>query len=216
MKTKTLVMLSGGLDSAVALYWALNRGFEVESLTFNYFRRSPREMRACQEVAGRVGGKNRLIKLDFLKEIEDVKENVRNKTLDKAPSAYIPSRNIIFYGIAASFAEILGAKYIIGGHNKEDAIHFPDSSTAFFDLFNKTASLGRISRNRTGKVILPLARLDKTGVVLLGEKLGVPFECTWSCYKSSLRPCGKCHSCLLRKKAFRSAELEDPLLRARP
>ena len=216
MKTKALVLLSGGLDSAVALYWALHRGFEVESLTFNYFRRSSKEIKACNEIAKKVGCKNRLVKLDFLKEIEDTKTRLRNKLLNEAPSAYIPSRNMIFYGIAASFAEILDARYIIGGHNKDDAVHFPDSSSAFFSLFNKTASLGRISGSRTGKVMLPLAKLDKAGVVKFGMKLGVPFANTWSCYKSSTRPCGNCHSCLLRKEAFRLAGIEDPLIMAHP
>lgn len=207
-------MLSGGLDSAVALYWALDRGFQVETITFDYFHRSAMELIACKKLAKITGSKNRLIELNFLREIEDVKSRVRNRSLKGSPSAYIPCRNMIFYGIAASFAEVLDMKYIIGGHNKDDIVNFPDSSGEFFSLFNKTASIGRISGDRTGRVLLPLARLSKTEVVKLGAKLEVPFEHTWSCYKSGKIPCGKCHACALRKNSFGSAGLQDPLVRA--
>ncbi len=196
----------------MALFWALKRGHDVETLTFDYFLRSKKEIKACSDIARYAKVKNRIVKLDFLKELEDSRKETRNPLLANAPSAYIPSRNIIFYGIAASYAEILDAKYIVGGHNKNDVASFPDSSQSFFHEFNKTASLGKISKGRSGKVILPLSRLDKSEVVRLGKRLGVPFEKTWSCYTSGSRPCGKCHSCVLRRKAFRKAGVEDPLM----
>jgi 7-cyano-7-deazaguanine synthase len=209
---RTIALLSGGLDSAVALFWALNRGYKVETLTFNYFLRNKKEIEACRNIAGYSKVRHRTVKLEFLKEVDDSKKETRNPVLVTAPSVYIPSRNIIFYGIASSYAEILDAKYIIGGHNKNDVASFPDSSQSFFDKFNQTASLGKISRGRTGKVILPLSRLNKSGVVRLGIKLEVPFEMTWSCYTSGAKPCGKCHSCILREKAFHKAGVPDPLM----
>lgn len=213
-KTSALVLLSGGLDSAVALYWAKNKGYSVETITFCYFLRSPKEIESCKKIAKSARVKNTMIKLEFLKEIEDLKGKNRNPLLKNAPSAYIPVRNIIFYGIASSIAEAADVKYVIGGHNKNDSSSFPDSSQRFFDLFNKTASLGKISKSRTGKVILPLAKLDKNQVVKLGMKLNVPFELTWSCYKSASRPCGKCPACLLRAEAFATSEIADPLMAA--
>ncbi|MGH2637787.1 MAG: 7-cyano-7-deazaguanine synthase, partial [Rhabdochlamydiaceae bacterium] len=113
------------------------------------------------------------------------------------------------------FAEILDAKYIVGGHNKNDVESFPDSSQSFFDQFNKVATIGRISKDKTGRVILPLARLDKSQIVKLGTELGVPFELTWSCYNESELPCGTCLSCKLRYKAFAKVGVEDPLIKAR-
>jgi len=209
---RSIVLLSGGLDSAVALFWALKRGYNVETLTFDYFRRSKRETRACQEIAKYAKVKSRIVKLEFLKEVEDSKKESKNPLLKKAPSAYIPSRNIIFYGIASSFAEIADAKYIIGGHNKNDVESFPDSSQSFFDHFNNTALMGKISKGRTGKIGMPLSRLDKSEVIKLGWKLGVPFEMTWSCYSSDRKPCKKCPSCRLRIDAFRKAGISDPLM----
>ena len=196
----------------MALFWALKRGYRVETLTFDYFRRSKREIKTCQEIAKYANVKSRIVKLEFLKEVEDSKKENKNPVLKKAPSAYIPSRNIIFYGIASSIAEIVDAKYIIGGHNKNDVESFPDSSQSFFDHFNNTALMGKISKGRTGKITLPLSRLDKSEVIKLGWKLGVPFEMTWSCYSSDRKPCKKCPSCRLRFEAFRKAGISDPLM----
>jgi 7-cyano-7-deazaguanine synthase len=212
LPAKSLVLLSGGLDSAVALYWALDQRYEVETITFDYFHRSRREIQACSEIAKFSHSPNRKIGLGFLKEIDDSKKETLNPGLANAQSAYIPSRNLIFYGIASSLAEIRDARYVIGGHNKDDSQNFPDSTQSFFNLFNKTASRGRITKKRTGEVVLPLAKLRKSEVLLLGDRLKVPFELTWSCYKSGTRPCGKCLSCKLRSESFEKAGLQDPLL----
>lgn len=211
-KTSSIVLLSGGLDSAVALYWAINRGHDVETLTFDYYRRTKKEALACENIARYAGCPNRRIELGFLKEIDDSRKEMRNDGLLDAESAYIPCRNLIFYGIAASFAEVRNSRYIVGGHNKNDAATFPDSSPAFFHKFNETASAGRITGSRTGKVILPFSRLDKWQVLRLGAGLRVPFELTWSCYRSGKKPCGKCLSCRLRAKSFEEARLDDPLI----
>jgi 7-cyano-7-deazaguanine synthase len=206
-----MVLLSGGLDSAVALFWALDQGHEVETLTFGYFQRSKREIQACKRIARRAGCPNRVVRLPFLKEIEDWKNESKNPDLFSAGSAYIPCRNIVFYGIAASFAEILNCATIVGGHNRNDAEAYPDASIRFFNHFNRTASLGRVTGSKTGRVILPLAGMDKSEVVRLGAKLGVPFELTWSCYGNGKEPCGHCMSCTLRRKAFSEAGIQDPI-----
>lgn len=211
MSIKSIVLLSGGLDSAVALYWALSKGHKVETITFDYFLRSAREIESCKKIARHAQVKNTKINLGFLKEVEDSRTETSNPLLKKAPNAYIPSRNLIFYAIASSFAEIMSAKYIIGGHNKDDVRHFPDSSANFFRLFNKTAVLGKISKGLTGKVILPLSSLSKVQVVRLGNRLGVPYKLTWTCYFSGKSPCRKCQACIVRKSAFREAGLIDPL-----
>lgn len=184
----------------------------MQTLTFDYFLRSKREILACKNIAKYAKATNTVIELRFLKEIEDSKKETKNPKLQTAPSAYIPSRNIIFYGIASSIAEIRDAKYIVGGHNKNDVESFPDSSRRFFNEFNRTGSIGRISKGRTGRVILPLSNLNKSQVVKLGKRLGVPFEMTWSCYTSQRIPCGECHSCILRREAFEKAQMADPLM----
>jgi 7-cyano-7-deazaguanine synthase len=209
--TKCIVLLSGGLDSTVALYWARHKGYKVETLTFDYFARTPKEIEASVRISELNDSPNRRIKLEFLKEVDDSRSEMKNAGLVSAESAYIPCRNLIFYGIAASFAEVGDDRYIIGGHNRNDKKNFPDSSERFFSLFNTTASLGRITKSKTGKVVLPFASMDKSDVLRLGAKLKTPFELTWSCYKSGQRPCGECLSCMLRAQSFKKAGLVDPL-----
>jgi 7-cyano-7-deazaguanine synthase len=212
LQVRSIVLLSGGLDSAVALYWALSKNYEVETLTFDYFHRSGKEIQACTEISRASNLRNRRIKLGFLKEIDDSRKETRNSGLYGAQGAYIPSRNLIFYGIAASFAEVSNSRYIIGGHNKNDSRNFPDSSRAFFQRFNRTASRGRVTGNKTGKVLIPFANMNKSEVLILGDRLKVPFELTWSCYRSGEKPCEFCLSCQLRAESFRKAKLKDPLL----
>ena len=210
--SKSIILLSGGLDSAVALYWAIEHGLGIETLTFDYFRRNPKEIQAGLELSRRANCPNTRLELNFLKELDDLKTaELKNPLLEGVESAYIPSRNMIFYGIASSIAEIIDAKYIVGGHNKNDATTFPDSSESFFEAFNKVASMGRISGSRTGKVLLPFAKLDKSEVIRIGVELSVPFELTWSCYENRNVPCSKCYSCLLRSEAFAMAGVKDPL-----
>lgn len=205
-----IVLLSGGLDSAVSLYWAMKKGYRVQSLGFNYFHRNKKEIEAAKKLARLSKVSYREINLDFLREIEDSTQR-RNDLLAEAERAYIPSRNVIFYGIASYLAEIVDAKYIVGGHNRDDVKSFPDSSLDFFSKFNAMTSVGLISGARTGRVILPLAMLSKVDVIKLGKRLKVPFELTWSCSRSTKTPCGKCHSCALRKKSFDEAGLKDPI-----
>jgi 7-cyano-7-deazaguanine synthase len=205
-----IVLLSGGLDSAVSLYWALKKGFKVQTLGFNYFHRNKKEIDAAKKLARLNKVNYREIRLDFLREIEDSAQ-ARNDLLEEAERAYIPSRNVIFYGIASYIAEIVNARYIVGGHNRDDVKSFPDSSADFFSRFNAMTSVGLMSGARTGRVILPLAKLSKVDVIKLGNRLKVPFRLTWSCSRSAKTPCGKCHSCTLRKKSFEEAGLDDPI-----
>jgi len=208
----SIVMFSGGLDSTVALFWALKeKRYAIKPITFDYFRRSRKERRAAARILQKCKLRSINVDLNFLREVSDMKGLNRNKKLSQAPSAYVPARNAILYGIASSFAEILDCRYIIGGHNKDDGASFPDSSRAFFQTFNKLTSLGLYTRGRTSRVVLPLSNLRKAEVVKLGRRLGVPFEMTWSCYYQYQKHCGRCPSCMLRIRAFSSAGIRDPL-----
>lgn len=213
MSTRALVAFSGGIDSTVALYWALtHKKFKIFPITFDYFRRSKMESKACQLLAQKLNLRPIKIALPFLKEISDRRNTNRNQVLANVPSAYIPARNVIIYGIAASYAEILDCEYIVGGHNKDDVLSYPDSSAEFFSKFNQMNTIGLYSKGRTSKVILPLSKLPKAAVIKLGLRLKVPFELTWSCYFQGSQPCGNCDACKLRASGFKDAEVKDPLI----
>ena len=212
---KTVVLLSGGIDSATCLWWAKKKNWDIYTISFNYFNRTKRETHATELLLEQVDVKqHKNVEIPFLKDIEDLMKlhlNVSTK-ITTFPSAYIPSRNLIFYGLAASWAESIGAKWIVGGHHKLDFDLFPDSTPEFFKLLNELLRIGTwISKKNTLKIIRPLETLNKYDVLKLALKLKVPLHLTWSCYQGGVKPCEKCDACIKRKEAFNTMKLSAPL-----
>jgi len=152
---------------------------------------------------------HRVVEIPQLKEAGDMEDGSNFRDL---PPTYIPMRNGIFYSLAASYAEEVGADYIIGGHNREDVAVFPDTTPAFFDNFQKAIWAGsrRLGERRT-TVLRPLQLKSKTEVVSLAAGLGVPLARTWSCYSEGRRHCWECEGCRKRARAFAQAGVRDPL-----
>lgn len=209
--SRVLVLLSGGIDSAVALWWSLDAGHDVRALTFDYHLRPEPEKRATRALAEAADVPDlRTIDLPELREVADL-EGSAPPALDGAAPSYVPHRNLIFYSLAAHHAERAGATRIVGGHNGVDPETFPDSGPAFFEGLNDLLAMGRWSATEDGlEVVNPLHGRSKREVVWLGRKLGVPFERTWSCGEHVEAPCGACASCRERAEAFEAAGLQDP------
>lgn len=214
MEKRAVVLLSGGIDSAVSLWWTQAQGWNAMALTFNYFRRPEKEKEATEALVRRIGNcVLRQVDLPFLREVVDVEDSRPGKrALSKAPEGYIPARNMIFYSIAASEAEIWNAEHVVGGHNGSDPETFPDSDPRFFERLNRLYEFGLWSypKKRT-RIVLPLMKKSKEDVVKLGLSLGVPFELTWSCYWDGQSHCGKCPSCVERIGAFEKIGVGDPV-----
>ncbi len=211
---KADVLLSGGIDSAVSLYWAQAKDWDVRPLTFHYFRRPPQEVVATRKILEASRIRNlREIDLPFLREVDDLKAGgLENASLLESPEGYIPARNMVFYALAAYAAEPLGARWVIGGHNGSDPEAFPDASPKFFNFFNSMYRLGLWSYSRRPvQILLPLSGRSKVDVVKLGLELGVPLELTWSCYWDRAKHCGTCASCKERREAFAALGVDDPI-----
>jgi 7-cyano-7-deazaguanine synthase len=214
---RALVMLSGGLDSATCLYWAKEKYSEVIAITFNYFGRLVQEKRASVQLV-KAAGINDLIEIDlpFVKEAGDssyysgrFKENPR---YDAQESYYVPARNMIFYSIGAHYAEYLGAKWIIGGHNLHDAKFFKDASKRFIDKINILFKEGCLLCNdQAYQILLPLSRMNRKQIIRLAIKLKAPIELTWSCHREGTVHCGSCYACRQRLEAFDDLGLKDPV-----
>ncbi len=157
-------------------------------------------------------GPVRRVSLPFLKEVDDLKkEGIPNRVLLEAPESYIPARNLIFYGLAAYYAERDGARYIVGGHNEMDPRHFPDSSPKFFNFINSILRLGLLTYERSPvQAVVPFSGRSKAEIVRTGLDMGVPLDLTWSCYWDRDIHCGACPSCLERRAAFEEVGHEDP------
>jgi 7-cyano-7-deazaguanine synthase len=217
---KALVMLSGGLDSATCLYWAKEKYSEVIAVTFNYFGRLVQEKRASIRLvkAARISN---LIEIDlpFIKEAGDSSSYYYNGHFKKNPShsgtqesSYVPARNMIFYSICAHYAEYLGAKWIIGGHNLHDAKFFKDASKRFTDKINTLFREGCLLCNdQAYQILLPLAEMNRKQIIRLAIKLKAPIELTWSCHREGTIHCGVCYACRQRLEAFDDLGLKDPV-----
>lgn len=220
---KAVVLLSGGLDSAVALWWAKKNGYRCRALSFDYGQRHRRELKNARAIARFAGishdvvrlrlpwsessltGKNRKIPRHRLSEI--AKSGI--------PSTYVPGRNTLFLSFAMSLADEARTDAIVIGANAIDYSGYPDCRGPYLRAFERVANLGT-KIGSTGmkriRILAPLVRLTKKGIVRLGAKLKAPLRLTWSCYQGGRRPCGWCDSCLLRAKGFAEAGVSDPIL----
>lgn len=209
-----LVLLSGGLDSATCLYWAKKKFTNVSAITFNCFDRATQERLAAIQIAKAAGFPNLLeIDIPFVREYSDL-GNANERIQDDRLPTYIPSRNLIFYSIAAHFAEPLGIKWIIGGHNDHDGSFFKDATSDYIDRINSLFKQGSPISNQNSCVILtPLGKKNRKEVVELALDLDVPLELTWSCHGKNIRHCGTCYACRQRLEAFKSLGISDPVFK---
>jgi 7-cyano-7-deazaguanine synthase len=202
------VFLSGGIDSATALYLT-KASRPVRALTFEYHGIAKKELESAKAIGDRAGVKeHRLVRLPDLKEAGDI--GVKFGAL---PPTYIPLRNSIFYSFAASYAEESGASMIVGGHNRDDEKVFDDVSQGFFNSLERAfrAASPVLRRNRV-LISRPLKHKSKPDVIKLAAFLGVPLELTWSCHRAGGEHCWECDGCLARKRSFAAAAVPDPLL----
>lgn len=152
---------------------------------------------------------HRIVAIPELREAGDIEEKGRFQGL---PRTYIPNRNMIFYSMAASYAEEAGSDYIIGGHNAEDLNIFADAQPEFFRNFQTTLwSASKFLRNTRTTILRPLQHMSKSEVVARALRLDVPLGLTWSCHKEGNTHCWECEGCMGRISAFRLAGIEDPL-----
>lgn len=202
---QAILLLSGGIDSTTALYWALKHNYEVIGLSLNYKWRPEKEKEAVKKLVELTNIKLIEIPTPYIMVATDLRlESYPVPSVINAPEGYIPLRNLVFYSIAAYFAEIYGITTIIGGHIKEDFKRFNDSTPAFFtalqDLINFSKNKGE--KNRID-FIFPLSDLNKSEVVKMAQELNVPLNLTWSCYSDFEKACGKCIPCQSREKALK-------------
>ncbi|NPA80711.1 MAG: 7-cyano-7-deazaguanine synthase QueC [Thermotogae bacterium] len=221
---KCVVLLSGGIDSATALWWALERFKEVHALTFTYGQRHALEVEYARRLAEMAGvAEHRVIDLSILKDIGG--SALTDESMDVPEgeypprgtiSTYVPMRNSLFGVVAGAYMEVKGITDIVLGVHASDVPNYPDTrpewASALEALLNAGSSLAFDGKRRI-KVHTPFVGMRKADIIRLGLKLGVPYEWTWSCYSPKDGwPCGRCPTCVQRAEAFRELGLPDPLL----
>ena len=223
-----VVLLSGGMDSAVAGAWARGEGYAVLALTVDYGQRHRVELEAAGKVARWLGVREHVgIRVDLSavggSALTGALPVPRGGPAEGIPVTYVPARNTLFLSLALGLAEARGAEAIVIGANRIDFSGYPDCRPEFLAAFARVAETGTKAgvEGRAPRLLAPLLDLSKADIVRLGRHLGVPFEHTLSCYDPgpSGRPCGTCDACRLRRKGFAEAGGEDPAdpaERARP
>ena len=209
---QAVVLLSGGLDSAVVLYFAKSKGYKCYCLIFDYGQRHIKEVARAVKIAQAAGCDYKLLKINFPwkgSALLNKKITIPQKIARGIPSTYVPARNIIFLSFALSFAETIKAQAIFIGAHAQDYSGYPDCRPEFFTAFSRVAKTGTLG---DFSIRAPLLHKNKSEIIALGQKLGVPFNLTWSCYQGVKRPCGKCDSCYYRAKGFKEAGVMDPCL----
>jgi 7-cyano-7-deazaguanine synthase len=203
-----IVLLSGGLDSTVNLFAAAANGPVKLALTFDYGQRAAEsEIRQSKLICEHLDIAHHVIEIPWLRLItrtslvnrdmpvptgNEVGINSLEKSVKTAKAVWVPNRNGVFLNIGASFAESMGAQFVVPGFNIEEAATFPDNTTDFMRALDHSFSFSTAS---AVKVKCFTDAKNKTEIVRLGMELGVPFELVWPCYFAGDEICGQCESC---------------------
>ena len=220
---KAICLLSGGLDSSTCLALARRDGFACYALSFDYGQRHKFELEAAACIAVHYAAEKHLVLragLDafggsaLTADIAVPKARSAGEMAHGIPITYVPARNTIFLSYALAWAEVLESSDIFMGVNALDYSGYPDCRPEFIEAYERMANLatkaGVEGRTRL-RIHTPLLRLSKAQIVQLAQELGVPFALTHSCYDPAAdgSPCGQCDACLLRRKGFEEAGIED-------
>lgn len=215
----SIVLLSGGLDSAVNLKRAADDTGVALALTFDYGQRAAaREGAAAALMCRMLGLQHYLIQLPWLAEIstsaltqpeaqlpEVTRDQLGGPSVtggESAKAVWVPNRNGLFVNIAAAFAEGLAADAIVAGFNAEEAATFPDNSPEFVAAANESLKL---STRRHPELISYTQSITKPDIVRLGREINAPISCIWSCYLGGTEHCWRCESCVRLERALHDA-----------
>jgi 7-cyano-7-deazaguanine synthase len=226
---KAVILLSGGLDSAVTLALAKSMGYAMHALSFDYGQRHRFELNAARHVAQALGAAAHIIlRLDLsafggsalTSGLAVPKNRTPESMAAEIPITYVPARNAIFLSVALAWCEVLDAGDIFIGIHHMDCSGYPDCRPAFLEQFQRLAAVatkaGVQGRTRY-RIHAPLLNMSKAEIIRCGHARGVDFALTHSCYDPPAEglACGACDSCQLRRRGFEEAGIPDPTQYAR-
>jgi len=213
---KTVIILSGGMDSATLLYHLHAEGHELKALAIDYGQRHGKELEGAQRLANYLDVP--FSKVDLASVAKLLQGSSQTDTTVDVPEGHysdenmkltvVPNRNMIMLAVAIGHAASLGYRNVAYGAHSGDHAIYPDCREEFASAMNTAALL--CDWNKVN-LIRPFIEMDKGDICILGNKLKVPWKDTWTCYKGLEKSCGKCGSCTERLEAFEKAGVTDPL-----
>jgi len=223
LKPKAVVLLSGGVDSSTTLAIARDRGFDLYALTVDYGQKQIIEISAARRVASAMGvSLHEIVEIDLRRfggsaltdKIDIPKSRSPGVIGETMPVTYVPARNTIMLSVALGWAEALGARHIFIGVNAVDYSGYPDCRFEFIQAFQRLANLATKNgiEGRTFTIEAPLISMSKPDIIRTGIRLGLDYSLTHSCYDPTPEglACGRCDSCIIRRRGFAEAGVSDP------
>jgi 7-cyano-7-deazaguanine synthase len=224
MSRGAVVLLSGGIDSATTLAIAHVQGFRCCALSFDYGQRHVAELKSARRVAQALGAAEHIVSKVNLRlfggsaltsNLAVPKDRSLSKMSAEIPVTYVPARNTVFLSLALACAEAKRCADIFIGVNALDYSGYPDCRPEFIRAFERMANLATkagVEQRIRFRIHTPLIEMSKAEIIRKAVSLGLALALTHSCYDPSRRgrACGRCDSCLLRKKGFAEAGVPDP------
>lgn len=216
---KAVCLLSGGMDSTTLAYVARDMGYAICGLHMSYGQLTEIKERECARIIAEKLGAVELVEITLEHLLRFGKSSLIDRSLSVGdhdengkgiPNTYVPFRNANLLSIATSYAESSGAEAIFIGVQASDYAGYPDCRPEFVEAFQQVIDIGTADDTHI-RLMSPFVHLNKTDIIRRGLELGVPYEDTWSCYRSNAPACGRCDSCHYRLQAFREAGVPDPI-----
>jgi 7-cyano-7-deazaguanine synthase len=198
MKPRSIILLSGGLDSTVSVAIAKYKTNPLLALTIDYGQRAAKmEIAASRTICRALKIKHKTITLPIFKGFTNLvmlksKKSISPKKFNELKDVWIPNRNGLFINIAACFAEYYRADIIVTGFNREEAAEFPDNKPQFIAAVNHALMFSTLTKV---KVISYVIDYTKKQIYTIGLKYKAPLKYVYSCYLGRKEMCGKCASC---------------------
>ena len=203
--TKAIVVFSGGKDSTVALWWAMRNYDVVEALSIDHPTRPARERDAADHIAQVAGVLIHSLPLSFLRPVRELIGERHDSYVTR--TAYIPMRNLIYFEVAAYFAEARVAEAVVAGQRASDGTAYLDATETYLRSIEALARDAMSASflehdSSTLRFVFPLINLSDRDAMTLGRSLGAPLELSWSCLEDAIEPCQQCISCFDRSNAL--------------
>lgn len=219
---KAVAIVSGGMDSVTLAHWLKAQGHDLHLISFDYGQRHRRELECAKHQAQLLGAEHTVIDISGIRPLlkgsaltDEVAVPHGHYAEESMRLTVVPNRNAIMLSIAWGLACSSGADLLACGVHAGDHHIYPDCRPAFIEELGQALLTGTVGhRVDELKLIAPFVNKTKTDIAAIGEKLGVPFEHTWTCYEGGEVHCGKCGSCTERKEAFRDSGVPDPTVYA--
>lgn len=215
MSAKVVVIYSGGMDSFTVLNKAIQEGYDVYAVSFNYGQRHSKELEFASRVCKKhniehkvvdISTVNQLLSGSSLTDNIDVPEGHYEESSMK--STVVPNRNMMMLSMAVAYAVSIEAEAVYFGAHSGDHAIYPDCRTEFVEAMNAVC---KIANYQAVEVRAPYLASSKIDILTDGLKLGLNYADTWTCYNGREKACGRCGACQERLEAFAENGVQDPL-----